>query len=77
MNLPAAPAQRLPAWLWPAIKWGLFALVLWSVSRQAWQMGHSIEDQPTWGLRISPRLPPQPLALTLGSGLAACLAGLP
>ncbi|MFM8583355.1 MAG: YbhN family protein [Planctomycetaceae bacterium] len=47
MNLPATPARRLPAWLWPAIKWGLFALVLWSVSRQAWQMSHSIEDQPT------------------------------
>jgi len=67
MHPPAAPAQRLPASIWPAIKWGLFALVLAFVSRQGWQMWHSLGQEPT-----AIRWP-----WVVVSGLAALLAWIP
>ncbi|MFM8285151.1 MAG: hypothetical protein ACKOGA_00305, partial [Planctomycetaceae bacterium] len=58
------------------------ATVLW---RAASLLGElticALLELARWGLRSSPRLPPQPLApsvaLPLGWGLATCLAGLP
>jgi uncharacterized membrane protein YbhN (UPF0104 family) len=56
----------------------LLATVLWRAASLVAELAIcGLLELARWGLRISPRLPPQPLALTLGSGLAACLAGLP
>lgn len=46
------PHSSVPRWLWPAVKWGLFALVLYFVGRHAYRLWSDFDSHPLrlrWG----------------------------